>query len=263
MNKVMRTILLSILGLFLLFVGVGKLNSTKLNVEEKRIYIESLPSSFVGTKLVHISDFHIECDSSLYRLKKIMTHLEEIEADIIVINGDFIFGNCTQEFNQEVSTLLEPLNNVVWKFYTLGEEDIISTQNVLDQHGFKLLKNQAFNLFNKQGEMLEIIGLDSNKSTIEPTKETTLLFTHQPNWLSNINLNEVEVAFTAHTHLGKIFVPFYKGIIKVEGATTIGYLDYEQVAGLDIYTSRGVSTSGMQIRYFNDPTIHFYRLDKK
>jgi len=264
MKKIGQNIIFFIFAFILLFLGIGRLNSTKLKVEESRIYVGSIPNSFVGTKLVHISDFHIECDDKLSKLKKVVSEVADIEPDILIINGDFVMGNCGIDFDNDVAKELKPLDEIVWKFYTIGDEDKQSTKTILNGAEFTLLNNKLFTLYNKEGDALDIVGVYPSSHNIElKNSATTLLFSHQPDHLSNVDLSQVDIAFTAHTHVGKIYVPFYKGIISTEGASSIGYQPFEKVGGLEIYTSRGVATSGFQIRYFNDPTIHFYRLDNK
>jgi len=251
----------------LIFLTLGKINTMKLNIEEQRLFIDKLPKSFVGTKLVHFSDLHLKCDQSIDRLQKTVDNIVLIDPEIIIFSGDLISGDCNLDYTKIVAKTMEPLENIVWKFYLLGDEDTENTSKyVFNYLEFRELNNDTFKLYNSDLDSISLIGITSETDidTSLLSKDTSsILITHQPNHLSSVDLSNIDIAFTSHTLLGKIYVPFYKGLFNVEGASTIGYQDYEIVSGLEIYTSRGVGTDFPHIRYFNDPTIHFYRLDKK
>ncbi len=263
MKKISKYLLVTTILLFIGLLVMGNYTTKKLEVKESRIYINDLKESFIGTKLVHVSDFNLKCDSDLTRLKSVVSKIARIEPDILVINGDFMIGNCKSDYNDLVSDTLQPLNKIVWKFYTLGEKDKDSTKSILSSLNFKGL-NTKQEIYNGNRDHLSLIGVNNlNKAYDLDKYETVLLFAHQPDWFDNTELNNVDVAFSAHTNLGKVYLPFFNGIIKVDGASSFGYKEYESIGKLDIYTSGGVATNGYNFRLFNPPTIYFYRLDRK
>ena len=132
--------------------------------------------------------------------------------------------------------------------------------------GFKLLDNESNLLFYKDITPIKIIGVTSNTADINKLLESdieysySLVITHKPDnieLLSNYNINAV---LAGHSLGGIINVPYYGGLIKMDGSNT--YINnYYKVNNTDLYISNGLGYKLFEFRLFNTPSINVYRFD--
>ena len=62
-------------------------------VNEKEIYVDNLPDSFKGFKILQFSDLLISNNRDFKKLKKVVKQINELKPDIIVFTGDLINKN--------------------------------------------------------------------------------------------------------------------------------------------------------------------------
>ena len=55
-----------------------------------RIPIPNLPEAFVGLKVVHITDIHYGPLVSAKFVKKLLSHVNTLEKDVVVCTGDYV-----------------------------------------------------------------------------------------------------------------------------------------------------------------------------
>ena len=190
-------------------------------VNRYQIHIKNLGKPF---KFVFFSDLHVGKDyygTNNLRLKKIISKINKLDLDLVVIGGDFICekieeemllelrnikakhklavtGNHDIEYLKEEKTLLEP-------------EDFI---RVITKCGFKVLQNE--------GELLEIDGqkvfiggipdLYSKQFDLNiafekaPKGVPKVLLSHNPDIIDFVeHKDEIDLILSGHTHSGMIY----------------------------------------------------------
>ena len=248
--------------------------TTGLVIDETGITNNDLPSSFNGLKIVTISDIHYGKTTSLKDIKKIVKEINKLKPDIILFLGD-LFDNEIKISNKDVESLKKELKKVdssLNKYAVKGDSDyknITNFENIFRYSDFTILDNSNDYLYYKGTVPLKFVGTTSLlKSKIDydsafkqedENEYFTILLSHEPNVINNLNDNKVNLMFAGHSMGGLINVPFVGGIIKFDGSNN--YLKGEyKVNNTNLYVNSGIGTYKYNFRWFNRPSISLYRL---
>jgi uncharacterized protein len=211
--------------------GITK-GAHKYTFHRTKLAIKGLPKSWVGTKIVQISDIH---SGSFYDKMAVQKGVDMINAedpDIVFFTGDLVNDRAT-----EILPFKEMFGSITSKhgvYSTLGNHDYgeyvkwpsaeAKAQNVadlIDHHkdmGWDILMDEH-RVIEKNGEKLVIMGVqnwsakrnfprygDLGKAYAgSPADTTKLLLSHDPShWKEEITVNEnyrdIAVTFSGHTH---------------------------------------------------------------
>lgn len=248
---------------------------------EEYNYSANIPEEFSDYKIVHLSDFHIGNNLSLY--DSVIKKVSEINPDVIVITGDYIDYN---EYNEEnalnVSKRLCAISRV---YYVSGNHEgaLHATHTdlfkKLDSAGFIHLENEHI-YFKKDCKQIALAGVkDESLYFAENLKEQqekgiqrstqgipngmfTIFLAHRP---ENIEMyaRSNTLVLSGHAHGGQIYVPFVGGIFAPgQGYLPKYYRGMYNVNGCDMYVNRGIGNSSAPQRIFNQPEITLIRLIK-
>ncbi len=267
MKKVL-IIILAIIGIVLL--DGFFINPNGFKITENKIYIENLPESFNGFKILQISDLLINDKSDIDRLKNIKKDNDEIKPDIIVFTGDLIKpkNNLNDDDINKITNILKSLDCNLYKYSVIGDNDqnnIDLFTKIMNNADFKILDNESTYLFYKDIKPIKITGLKDNNVTkaLETSDEleyvTNIVLMHYPDYIDNLPDGNI-IALSGHSLKGKIRIPFYGGVIKSNGAKK--YIDdYYEVGTNKLYVSGGIGTENIKFRFNNKPEINVYRLN--
>jgi predicted MPP superfamily phosphohydrolase len=232
----------------------------------------SLPDSFDDFKILFMSDLHIDGNDAL--MKPFCAALDEIGIDVCLLGGDYRFlvhgeflkvMDCFQEFVPHIHSK-EGIIGI------LGNHDSWEMINPLERLGIVMLINESIEI--KRGnESIWILGLDDphyykcddyhKANQRVPEKSFRLLLTHSTGTLFNLNSEPVNLYLCGHTHAGQISLPLFGPLIihsKLKGPFIYGHWQYNHIKG---YTSSGVGTSGVPVRYNTCSEIVVITLKKK
>jgi predicted MPP superfamily phosphohydrolase len=278
-NGIPRSAFLSWLGLGLGTTLFGTLLygfSNKYNYQIKKVKLafNSLPNSFKGFKIVHISDIH----SGSFNDKQAVQHgvdmILQLEPDVILFTGDLV-----NDRHNEVIDYVDIFKQLKAKhgvFSTLGNHDygdyvkwespeaktknLDKLKDLQAQMGWKLLMNEHVAL-EKNNEKIAIIGIENwgakgrfpkygkLKEAHENTKDFSfkILMSHDPShWDAEVKplYGDIDLMLSGHTH-GMQFgfeTPFFK-------FSPVQWM-YKQWAGLyedgsqKLYVNRGFGFIG-------------------
>jgi predicted MPP superfamily phosphohydrolase len=278
-NGIPRSAFLSWLGLGLGTTLFGTLLygfSNKYNYQIKKVKLafNSLPNSFKGFKIVHISDIH----SGSFNDKQAVQHgvdmILQQEPDVILFTGDLV-----NDRHNEVIDYVDIFKQLKAKhgvFSTLGNHDygdyvkwespeaktknLDKLKDLQAQMGWKLLMNEHVAL-EKNNEKIAIIGIENwgakgrfpkygkLKEAHENTKDFSfkILMSHDPShWDAEVKplYGDIDLMLSGHTH-GMQFgfeTPFFK-------FSPVQWM-YKQWAGLyedgsqKLYVNRGFGFIG-------------------
>ncbi len=239
------------------------LNTSGLIVYEQAIYNEVLPKNYNGLKIAHFSDLHYGRTTTQENLKKVVTEINNLNADIVIFTGD-LFDNQEND-KKTIKLVTESLTKIkakLFKFAIMGDYDELylnTYEDILKNSNFILLDNEIKKVYYNSTTPINIIGLTNNNNyeKLYNDKEFNITLIHKPDLGATINKSNL--TFAGHSLGGQIKIPFLDGIRKIEGAST--YINsYYKINNNDLYISNGIGTQDISIRLFNKPSITLYRL---
>lgn len=278
-KKILFMAAIILVGLFAFF----KWQNNSISISEIVFKNDIVPEGFLGYKILHISDLHNKEFGS--KQNRILSKVEKIDPDIIVITGDLIDSN-----NTNINVAMELINgaiNIAPIYYVSGNHEAWSgsysdLKSRLENGGVVVLDNQKIEVFN-DNDSIDIIGL-SDTSFIESdwleyagnTKTKNLLTTltedssnfkillsHRPELFDIYSNSNVNLIFSGHAHGGQIRLPFIGGLI----APNQGFFP-KLTEGIhtsnntSMIISRGLGNSIIPVRIFNRPELIVVTLSK-
>lgn len=264
-----------------------------LKVKEYKIVNAAITDTFHGLKIVHLSDIHYGKTTKKKDLDQIQKKINDLKPDIIVFTGD-LFDQSVEidgEGQKELTDFLKGLDATISKYAITGEDDyeITSYPIILENGSFILLDEKYDTIYNENYESIFIAGLSTNlkgtknaKDKLKPTLEylSTLsdtkdpdgnivenenkptykiLIMHEPDDIDSIDYQNFDLVLAGHNHGGQIRLPFIGGLLLQDHAKTYPN-SYYQLEKTDLYISSGIGTTKIPFRFWNRPSINFYRL---
>lgn len=246
---------------------------------------EKIPDSFIGTKILQISDLHNKEFGN--NQKRLISKISKENPDYIVVTGDLIDRNHT---NIDIAMeLIHEAVKIAPVFYVSGNHE--QNADEFQTLKIKLVRSGAVFLDNKNvvleknGEQIQIFGIadpnfllatdtydidvlfDRKLSEIMEEKENdnfSILLSHRAEMLDIYAKNGVDFVFSGHAHGGQIRLPFVGGLI----APNQGFMP-EYTSGIyekqntTMVVSRGLGRSVIPFRVFNRPEIVVVKLKNK
>ena len=89
-----------------------------------------------------------------------------------------------------------------------------------------------------------------------------VMLVHEPDVSEKIVDNyNVSLILAGHSHNGQVRLPIIGAIYTPEGSRKY-YDEHYVIDGTDLYISSGIGVSTINYRFWNRPSINFYRLNK-
>ncbi len=269
------------LSLFLVIVIWALWGNFTVKSTELIIDAQTLPHTFNGYKIAHISDLHNaefgENNSTLIKM------LQEQEPDIIAITGDLVDSDHT---NMEVSVefcrqalqvapcYYVPGNHEAW----LGER-YNELENQLKDIGVNVLRNESMKL-SSGNDTVWIMGVDDpdfvDRSSMFDLSDGIIskeiekadaplgykiLLSHRPEVFETYVQEGIDLVLSGHAHGGQVRIPFVGGLV----APNQGFFpEYDggvySMENTHMVVSRGIGNSIIPVRINNRPEIVFVTL---
>jgi uncharacterized protein len=244
----------------------------EISIERRTIHLKRLPDAFHGFRIVQISDFHYGQFTEPYFLREIVRHVNRLNPDAVVFNGDYVTMGFLPEENtiRDADPCAEILSGVTCPLlYTvLGNHDSgyaePAVKSALANHRLPLLYNSNLPL-ERDGKRLWFAGtgdacdkkVDLAKAVPEASQidgEPVILLVHEPDILPKVARYGADLMLSGHTHGGQIRIPFLPPI-------HLPPLGRRYVHGLfrmgdtQLYVNRGVGTVAVPMRFNCPPEI--------
>jgi predicted MPP superfamily phosphohydrolase len=214
---------------FGILYGIGR-GRYSFRTENVKLSFDNLPESFKGFKIVHISDIHIGSFFNNHEaVQRGVEMVNALEPDLILFTGDMV-NNYADEVKgwEEVIGGLKAKHG---KYSVFGNHDYgdyvqweseaakkANLEKLADYHGkmgFRLLTNEWTEFRSKEGEAIEIIGMEnwglggfSKYGDLAKAMDGTnserfqILLSHDPShWDAEVmNKTKIDLALAGHTH---------------------------------------------------------------
>ncbi|WP_245317062.1 metallophosphoesterase [Bradyrhizobium manausense] len=248
--------------------GVARRNGERVLIKRNLIRSASLPRSFDGFTMLHVSDLH--GDTSLGAMGHLADITRDLVYDICVLTGDYrgkTYGSFEKSL-EAIAPVMASLKQPI--FAVLGNHDSILMTPALEAMGAKVLFNET-EVIARGNDQIYLAGIDDahfyrvgdigKAAHAIPVNTYSILLSHTPEVYREAAHRGFDLMLSGHTHGGQLCLPY--GVpIKLEAKLPrrlgSGAWRYGHMAG---YTSTGAGTSLLPVR-LNCPaevTLHTLR----
>lgn len=216
-----------------------------------------LPAAFDGYRILHLSDTHLDYMPALADVAQEM--LKGVEVDLLALTGD-VHGHHRKPMIQSVEPLAAMLKGVAVRgerVGVLGNHDPADMAEALERLGFNVLINASMTL-ERKGERVIVTGLDDVHRFYTPAADRA--FAKAPPGFRIALVHSGEMADSAaaagyslylcgHTHGGQVRLPNGRPVFTRLRRCEFAADGEWRVGRMIGYTSRGLGTSGVPLRY--------------
>ena len=240
----------------------GIYEAQNLRVERVLLRTTKLPSSVDRLRIAQVSDIHLGLLHREEALAPIISHLQELQPDLVVATGDIVDAQI--DHLDGMSELWQRLQPPLGKFAVTGNHEFYAglgqALQFLEHSGFTVLRGEGVTV----AETITLVGIDD--PTGDSQNEATLLTRHQSALFTLLlkhrpRVNEkaaglFDLQLSGHAHRGQIF-PF-NYVTALEYPKQNGL--YSLPNGGQLYTSRGTGTWGPPMRVLSPPEITLFEV---
>lgn len=245
----------------------GRRNAECVSVVRNEVTSKTLPRSFDGFTMLHISDMH--ADMSEGAMRQLITMLGGLRYDLCVLTGDYR-GKTFGPFEAALDGVAQVRAHLTGPvFGVLGNHDTIRMVPRLEAMGVQMLLNECETIV-RGDERVYLAGIDDahffRMDNIEkaalpiPGDSFSILLSHTPEIYRQAAHAEFDLLLSGHTHGGQICLP---GSIPITLDSVLprrmaaGPWQYHKMTG---YTSVGAGTSIVAVRFNCRPEITLHHL---
>jgi len=274
--------LLKVAGVNILLLAFGggymsKIEPDWIEVTQVRLVLPRLPKSFLGFRLIQISDIHMGGWMNIERLTHLLDIVMGLSPNLVAITGDFVYAdNHVPTSMQELRELESALKLLTTHFQTLavlGNHDywfnVHAVLAMLGRSGVRTLVNSAqkvqigdeFISFGGVDDVSE--GEDEIKLVLAklPAKGCAILMAHEPDFADeSAATGYFDLQISGHSHGGQVNLPLI-------GPPVLPHLAHKYPSGLYRvgqmyqYTNRGVGMTPPFVRFNCRPEITVFTLE--
>ncbi|GKU77348.1 metallophosphoesterase [Paenibacillus sp. L3-i20] len=237
-----------------------------IDMTDVEVKITNLPRSFDQFRIVHFSDLHLGVHSDSEHLIALMEQIQRLKPDLICFTGDLL--DHSTSYIAEAVSLLSRLQAPYGQYAVLGNHDAFgnrrSVTRGLSQAGFHVLHNEHVPL-TKGSDSLYIAGIDDpwvGKPNIDqallhiPQDACTILLAHEPDFADEYSRLPIDLQLSGHSHGGQVQIPFIGPLYTPPYGSKYSQGLYQiPDSRLQVYTTRGIGTSRMPIRFHCRPEL--------
>jgi predicted MPP superfamily phosphohydrolase len=240
-----------------------------------------LAANAMPIRILHISDLHIE--RLTRREDKLLTLVEQAQADLILITGDYLNLSYVRDprAQADVQLLLSQLSAPFGVYAVMGSPTVDARDEIpglFDDLSVRLLRNEWQELDLGDGRQLVLLGLDcshylptdgrrlSELVAQSPNTAPRILLYHAPDLMPEASELGVDLYLCGHTHGGQVRLPLYGAMLTSSQLGKRYEMGYYQHGRTNLYVSRGVGLEGLgapRIRFLAPPEITLVTLQGK
>lgn len=258
-------IFISALVLALIILVFGIIQANIIQTVYLKIYSEKLSPNLSPLRIVQITDLHLGLWAGESFLKKIITKINQLNADIVVVTGDLLDG-VSREKKIDLSLFCE-LKTTFGIYAVTGNHEHYRDTNrtiaLIESVGINVLKSESVEV----GGII-IVGVNDTDHTVKANwglslsetlilslerkqKEKFLLLLRHKPIIESGTEGHFDLQLSGHTHGGQFFPsPFSRHII---AGINRGFKKLKK--GELLYVSNGVGHVGAPFRFFAPPEI--------
>jgi uncharacterized protein len=244
-----------------------------LQVRRKRIHIRALPPSLEGLRVGLLSDLHFQRRSSTGVLRRAVAALDRERPDLIAVTGDLAED---EEGLQAALDVVSRLDAPLGVFVVPGNHDHhagIRTwrRAIAIRKALHDLTNR-YVLAQRSGATICIAGLDDHLEgrpvlLLPPpgARDLTVVLAHSPDQAERCrrSYDAVDLIVSGHTHGGQVRMPGFRAPVNSATYPELYEDGLRRRPWTQVYTSRGVGTSRLPIRFGARPEVAILHLTRE
>ena len=251
-----------VLSAVFIIVFVGFINARIPRTKKLDIKI-SKPSKFKSLKIAAASDIHLGTIVSRPMLEKIVTLINSLDADIVLLPGDVVDEDIGPVIKQNLGETLRKIKSKYGVYAITGNHEYIGgiepACKYLEEHGIVMMRDKVIEIENdiyiagrEDRSIKQFSGklrkpLEEILNSVDKSKPIVLM-DHEPVKLAEAEKNGVDLQLSGHTHHGQLW-PFNFITKKVYELSR----GYKFKGSTQYYVSCGVGTWGPPVRTGNKP----------
>ncbi|WP_262503855.1 metallophosphoesterase [Sphingosinithalassobacter sp. CS137] len=236
-------------------------------VREARIAMRDWPEGAPPLRLVLVSDIHLGSPAmDGARLDRIVTQINALDPDLVVIAGDFIFGHergSAAMLGAGLPASLARLDAPLGTVAALGNHDhwtgIAAVREQLERAGVAVVENGAI----RRGPIvLGVVGDDFTRHDDIPATLAAMaelegpqvVLSHSPDIAPELP-PEVALVLAGHTHCGQVVPPLIGPLVSVSRYGERYRCGVRREGGRLVVVTAGLGTSGPPLRMGAPPDL--------
>jgi predicted MPP superfamily phosphohydrolase len=244
--------------------NAGIRNALDVRLENVELVFGNLPKGFNNARILFLTDLHLDGTSPM--ADKVLGIIGNVDYDYCILGGDYTCGRhgYSDRVYLQIEQIAKALKRKSRVFGVLGNYDLYSTAELLEKHGVEVLINEGI-CIERKSDKLYLAGMDDpshyKADDIALTDGNAwhgafkIMVCHSPVRYAESAGAGYSLYLAGDTHGGQICLP--GGFVVFSGPTAgrkiaSGKWEYNGMVG---YTSRGVGTSWIKVRYFCPPEI--------
>ncbi len=262
--------------LIILLISFCYWQNNGLMLTEYNFMSDKVTEELDGFKIIQVSDLHNKRFGA--NQQRLIELIKKQEPDIIVVTGDVIDSNRTDvdtaiEF-MELAVAIAPIYYITGNHEEWVEPEVKeSLLKQMEQTGTKIMDNKSI-LIESGGDSFRLMGLAEasllSNQLSEMTKEFDLekelivLLAHEPQYIRQYSMANVDLVLSGHAHGGQFRLPFIGGIVAPDQGILPEYTEGVHKEGdTTMIISRGLGNSVIPLRLFNRPEVVSVELKRR
>ena len=249
-----------------------------IEVVEVRLELANLSSQFRGKRIVHVSDLHCSRTVSSKYLEHCVERINLLDADIVVLTGDYVTHDYYGRYRKKVTGLLGGISSQLGVYACLGNHDYgiggmfrSRRDDALEEMvrgirdcGVNVLRNES-SVLEIDGQVLRFVGLgDLWADDFEPERafadvgadEAVIALAHNPDAIERLHKFDFDAVMCGHTHGSKVDFTVVHGRAGIN--RRFYYAGMYKIGSKKLYVNRGLGRLGKA--FSTRPEITVFRL---
>lgn len=226
-------------------------------------------------RIVQFTDVHISHYYTEKKLKKLVTKVNELEADVLVFTGDLFDNFSVYSPGDAVIKQLSQMKAKYGKFCVWGNRDYgggasRKYETIMEQSGFTILKNSGMIIDVLNGKRLFLGGVDDfllGQPDLYKTLQNNIdsdyaiVMMHEPDKANLLKEEDINLILAGHSHGGQIRIPFIKAMTTSLAEHYIhGFYQINKETNVRLYVNTGIGTTRIPARFLVPPEISVFTI---
>lgn len=245
----------------------------RLVVKEYQLKAENAGKDSI--KVIQLSDLEVSENYKEEELEQLVKKVNSLSPDIITFTGDLFHNYAKYKPVERVTESLGLLDARYGKYAVWGNRDYgggasRQYQEIMENAGFKVLKNEGIHLDVSGGKKIFIGGLDDGllgkpdlEKALQQKEESVyqILLCHEPDLVDSFEEIPVNLILAGHSHGGQVSIPFWDGITtSMAQRYRNGFYELDSRYPSQIYVNSGLGTSRIPVRFMVPPQIAVFNI---
>jgi predicted MPP superfamily phosphohydrolase len=258
-------VVIVVVSIVFITVFLGHMNALRPRIRTLNLSVGKTVPGSKTLNIVAVSDIHLGTVIGKSRLKRIVTLVNSLNADLVLLPGDVFDEDIGPVIKENLGETLRTIRSKYGVIAITGKHEYIGGEEAacryLNDHGINVLRDSSLRI----EDICTVVGREDlsirqfagkkRKSLGELMKDVdtrlpVILLDHQPFHLEEAERNGVDLQLSGHTHHGQLW-PFNYISQKIFEVSW----GYKKKGNTHIYVSCGVGTWGPPVRTGNTPEI--------